>query len=113
MKYFTFLLIATILLGCNPKHEKYELIGTWDGLSSLDLETNEVSYPTKEDRFIVEISLDSIDAGENGTYAWEIQGDSLFLKDAGSVYLKELTSEKMVIELDFFGPLRMTFKKLK
>ena len=103
------------MAACTNKIEKKELIGLWDCTSALDMESNEISLPEGEEKFIVTITSDSIIIPDTGKekYTWEIKGDSLVITDLITVYIKELKPTALIVEYDFLGHTQLTFKKIK
>jgi len=113
MKQIIFILFAFIILSCNQNHKKDHLLGTWDVVSSTDIETGEISLPESDDAEFVEFKSDSLYLGSDIVFAWRIKGDSIFLDELGSVYVKELTPVKLIVEYDFLGKVQLTLKKRK
>jgi len=113
MKQLIFILFAFIIAGCNQNYKKGDLLGTWDVVSSTDIETGEISLPESDDEAFVEFKSDSLYLGLDIVFAWRIKGDSIFLDELGSVFIKELTSTRLTVEYDFFGSERLTFRKIK
>ena len=121
MKRLTSLLFAILVFGCNTNHEKSELImGTWDCISVFDFETQEISRAPSGEKFIAEFKSDSlylrsIDSNTEydvDIYAWKIKEDSLFLDELGSIYIKELSKNSLIVEHELFGKQRLTFIKI-
>ena len=114
MKQIIFILLAFIILSCNQNHKKDDLLGIWDVVSSTDIETGEVELSEKE---FVEFKSDSLylisDLETVEVFAWQIKGDSIFLDESGSAYIKELTNDNLTVEYDFFGKIQLTLKKRK
>ncbi|MCF7560670.1 hypothetical protein L3X39_08470 [Sabulilitoribacter multivorans] len=114
MKQIIFILLTSIILSCNQNHKKDDFLGIWDVVSSTDFETGEVELLEKE---FVEFKLDSLylisDFEVNQVFAWRIEGDSIFLDEDGSVYIKELTANNLVVEYDFFGKIQLVLNKRK
>jgi len=117
MKQIFFVLIAFMLLGCNQNHKKEDLLGTWDIVSSIDIETGEVEFPDNEDELSVVFKSDSLYLIENShttkDFFWRINRDMLFLNEADTVYIKELTADKLVVEYDFLSKTGLELKKRK
>jgi len=113
MKQIIFILSAFIILGCNQNYKKDDLLGTWDIVSSTDIETGEVSLPESDDAEFVEFKSDSLYLGSDIVYAWRIKGDSIFLDEDGSVYIKELTTNNLTVEYDFLGKIQLVLNKRK
>lgn len=109
MSKLIFILLAFLILGCNPNHKEKTLLGTWDFVSSTNLETGEVDFPEDDEDF-VEFRIDSIFVSPTSMYAWKIKGDSIILEgipkffDSGfysiPFYIKELTSNKLTVDFD-------------
>jgi len=119
MKQIIFVLSAFILLGCNQNHKKDDLMGTWDWVSSTDLETGEVDF-FDGDKYaeFVEIKSDSIyvwlDLDRHNDTPWRIEGDSIFLDDFNiSLYIKELSQNALIVEYDYYGKTLFNLKKRK
>jgi hypothetical protein len=114
MKQIIFILLALIILSCSQNHKKDDLMGIWDVVSSTDIETGEVELSEKE---FVEFKLDSIylisDFEVDKVFAWRIEGDSIFLDKDGSVFIKKLTKNELIVEYDFLGKIMLTLKKRK
>ncbi|MFH6768357.1 hypothetical protein V8G56_06395 [Gaetbulibacter aquiaggeris] len=114
MKQIIFILLALIILSCNQNHKKDDLLGIWDVVSSTDIETGEVELSEKE---FVEFKSDSIylisDFEVDKVFAWRIEGDSIFLDKDGSVYIKKLTKNELIVEYGFLGKIQLTLKKRK
>jgi len=114
MKQLIFILFSFIILSCNQNHKKDDLLGTWDFVSSTDIETGEITLPESDDAEFVEFKSDSLYLSSDIVFAWQIKGDSIFLDEFGSVYIKELTGDKLIVEYDFFfGEARVTFRRRK
>ena len=118
MKKLIFILFAFIILGCNQNFKKKgDLLGTWDVVSSTDIESGEVELPESDNLVFVEFKSDSLylisDFEVNQVFAWQIEGDSIFLDEDLSVYIKELTTNNLTVEYDFFGKIQLTLKKRK
>ena len=117
MKQIIFILLALIILSCNQNHKKDDLLGIWDVVSSTDIETGEVELSEKEFVEFVEFKSDSIylisDFEVDKVFAWRIEGDSIFLDKDGSVYIKKLTKNELIVEYDFLGKIQLTLKKRK
>ncbi|MFH6769462.1 hypothetical protein V8G56_11990 [Gaetbulibacter aquiaggeris] len=122
MTRLTLLLFVIIVLGCKPNDEKSDLIlGTWDCISVFDFETQEISQAPSGEKFIAEFKSDSLylRSIDNNTeydaeiYAWQIKEDSLFLDELGSIYIKELSKNNLIVEHELFGKQRLTFIKIK
>ena len=114
MKRIIFLIVTIILLGCNQSHKTSDLVGTWDVVSSTDIENGEISFPDDDDEGYIEFTPDSLFIGEDReAFAWEIKGDSILLKDFGFVYIKEFTLDKLIVEYDFLGETQLKLKKRK
>ena len=103
------------MVACTNQIDKENLIGLWDCTSVLDIESNEISLPEGEEKFIVTITSDSIIIPETGIekYTWKIKGDSLVITDLITVYIKELKPTALIVEYDFLGHTQLTFKKIK
>jgi len=110
-----------IVLGCGSNSEKIDIIGNWDLVSVFDFETQEISRAPNGEKFIAEFKSDSlylrsIDSNTEydvDLYAWQIKGDSLFLDELGSIYIKELSKNSLIVEQELFGKQRLTFLKIK
>lgn len=118
MKKLIFVLFAFIILGCNQNFKnKGHLIGTWDVLSSTYMESGKIEFPENDNLVFVEFKTDSLYLISNfeveQVFAWRIEGDSIFLKDFGSIYIKELTKNELIVEYDFLGKIQLTLKKRK
>ncbi|WP_242086477.1 lipocalin family protein [Aestuariivivens sediminis] len=118
MKQIIIVLSAFILLSCNQNHKKEDLLGTWDIVSSIDIETGEVEeFPESDEELLAEFKSDSLYLIENSNptnvFSWRINRDTLFLNEADTVYIKELTADKLVVEYDFIGMIRLELKKRK
>lgn len=113
-KLFYLFGVLTLLIGCNQKYNKSEFKGTWDLVSSMNVESGEVELSKIEDKVFVEIQSDSLYLGYSGSEdacAWHIEGDSLILEEFVSVYIKNLTSDTLKVEYDLLGKVQLTFKK--
>lgn len=97
-------------------------MGIWDWVSSTDLETGEVELYDggKYDGYnleFVEIKSDSIylwfDLDRHNYTSWRIEGDSIFLDDDMSFYIKELSQNALIVEYDSYGKTLFTLKKRK
>jgi hypothetical protein len=118
MKKLIFILFAFIILGCNQNFKKKgDLLGTWGVVSSTDVESGEVELPESDNLVFVEFKTDSLYLISNfevdQVFAWRIEGDSIFLKEGGSAYIKELTNDELIVEYDFLGKIQLTLKKRK
>lgn len=116
MKKLIFILFAFIILGCNQNlKKKGELLGIWDVVSSTAIETGEVELLENVTKEFVEFKSDSLylisDFEVDKVFAWQIKGDSIFLDEFGSVYIKELTKNELIVEYDFLGKIQLTLKK--
>ena len=103
------------MVACTNHIDKKDLIGLWDCTSAVDMESNEISLPEGEEKFIVTITSDSIIIPDTGIekYIWEVKGDSLVITDLITVYIKELKPKVLIVEYDFLGHTQLTFKKIK
>ena len=114
MKQIIFILLTFIILSCKQNHKKDDLLGIWDVVSSTDIETGEVELSVKE---YVEFKSDSVylisDFGSDKVFAWRIEGDSIFLDEDSSGYIKELTANNLTVEYDFFGKTQLVLNKRK
>jgi len=88
-------------------------LGTWNVVSSTDIESGEVELLESDNLEFVEFKSDSLYLGFDEVFAWRIEGDSIFLKEGGSVYIKELTKNELTVEYDFLGKIQLTLKKKK
>ena len=115
MKKVVFVFSIFLIISCSHQIEKKDLIGLWDCTSALDMESNEISLPEGEEKFIVTITSDSIIIPETGIekYIWKIKGDSLVITNLITVYIKELKPTALIVEYDFLGHTQLTFKKIK
>ncbi len=52
------LLSAIILLGCKHNYKKRDLLGTWDVVSSIDIESGEITFLEEDDDGFVNIGKD-------------------------------------------------------
>ena len=118
MTRLTFLLFVIIVLGCKPNDEKSDLIlGTWDCVSALDMETQEILLPENDEKLFAEFKIDSLYLSDKDgyidwrIYAWHIKEDSLFLDGLGSIYIKELSKNNLIVEHELFGKQRLEFIK--
>ncbi|WP_027138025.1 hypothetical protein [Gaetbulibacter saemankumensis] len=110
----SFLLVFTII-GCNSNYKKGDLLGTWELVSLIDIETGDVEWEKIDKSEFVLFRSDSLylisDTNSDKVFAWQIMGDSIVLDEMGSVYIKELTVDKLIVEYDFFGMTRLELKK--
>jgi len=113
MKQIIFILFAIIIIGCNRNHKTSDLLGTWNCVSSTNIETEEILLPEDDDMLIAEFRPDSLYLNTEEVYGWEIKGDSILLDGVAYVYIKELTPSSLTVEIDFIGELRLTFIKIK
>lgn len=113
MKRLIFILFSIIIVGCSNNYKKSDLLGNWDCISITDVETGEISLPEGDDKFLAEFRSDSLYLSTEEVYAWHIKGDSIFLNEGLSVFIKELTPSSLTVELDIFGEQRLKFKKIK
>ena len=122
MKQLFFILVAVLLLSCSSKPKASDLLGTWDCVSSTNVETGEVSQPENNERFIVKIDKDSLSFPSsqqdssimfNNNYAWKIKGDSIVIDNLISVYIKQLTKTDLSVVYDFLGEEQLNFKKIE
>lgn len=113
MKQLIFLLFTFLLLGCNQNYTKGDLLGTWDVVSSTDIETGEVELAESDNVDFAVFKSDSLYLNSDIVFAWQIKGDSIFLDENGSVYIKELTADELIVEYDFLGKIRLKLKKRK
>jgi len=113
MKHTIVFLFAITILGCNENYKKGDLLGTWDVVSATDIKTGKVEFPETEDSEFVEIKSDSLYLGSDNAIAWRIVGDTIFLNEADSVYIKKWTNDTLIVEYDFFGKTLLTLKKRK
>ena len=118
MKKPLIILLAFIFLGCNQHYKKKDLLGTWDIVSSIDIESGEVEFLKGDDEMAAVFKSDSLYLFDNYDsdkyFAWRIKGDSLILEDGiryFNIYIKELTKDKLVVEYDFLGIVRLELKK--
>jgi hypothetical protein len=111
-----------IVLGCSPNSEKIDIIGTWNCVSVFDFETQEISRPPIGEKLIVEFKSDSLylrSVIDNNTeydeeiYAWLIKGDSIFFDDFYSGYIRELTTESLIVDVYIFDVKRFSLMRIK
>lgn len=119
MKQILIILSFVIISGCATKYVASDLIGTWEAVSMTDLETGKIALPEIDfDRYVVEIRPDSLKEYEGDTYAWKLEGDSIFVSFF-SFYIKDLDSEYLTVvhNPDLFGEgerrEEVKFKKIK
>jgi hypothetical protein len=116
MKKLILILFAIILAGCTHNYKKSDLLGTWDIFSLTYFENGEVELVDDNESWSVEVGKDSIKFRIvwDEQYTWKIKGDSILIDDISfdysSFYIKELTSEKIIVEYD---KGQFTFKKRK
>jgi len=117
MKQIFFVLSALILFSCNLNHKKDDLMGTWDVVSSINIETGEVEFTENDDELLAVFKSDLLYLIEKSdttdVFSWRIKGDSIILDKEGPVYIKELTANKLVVEYDVLGIIRLELKKRK
>ena len=115
MKNIIFILLVFTIIGCKQSHHRDNLIGTWDWVSSTDIETGEVELYDGDDSEFVEFKSDSLYLIPDKVFAWRIEGDSIFLDDDYlSVYIKELSNNALIVEFVLWGGKeQMTLKKRK
>lgn len=120
MKNIILILFSIVMIGCNRNYEKSEFLGSWNCISSIDLETNELTIPEGEEQLMVEFRSDSLYLFDysgmsilDDKYAWQIKGDSVLINDLGSFYIKELNAKSLTVEFNIIGETRMTFEKIK
>lgn len=117
MKRILFFLLAFMIVSCNQNPNKEYLLGVWDIVSSTDIETGQVDFSENDNKEFVEFKSDSIylisDVGSDTVFAWRSVGDSIFLDEYFSIYIKELTKNKLTVEYDFLGKNQITLKKRK
>ena len=108
------LLLALIILVCNQNHKKDDLLGIWDGVSTTDIETGAELLESDNTDYVV-FKSDSLylisDSSSDMVFAWEVKDNSIFLDELGSVYIKELTADKLIVEFDFLNKIRLELKK--
>jgi hypothetical protein len=117
MKQIIFILLAFLIVSCHRSTKKDNLLGVWDVVSSTDIENGEVELSENLTKEFVEFKSDSLylisDLETDAVSAWRIKGDSIFLNEFSSVYIKELTTDELIVEYDFLGKKRLTLKKRK
>jgi hypothetical protein len=112
MKNLIFILLAFILIACNKNLKKKDtIIGTWEVVSIIDIETGEVELQESDNLAFVEVKSDTIYLSSDKAFAWRIEGDSIFLDEFGSVYIKELSKNRIIVEYNFLGKTRLILKK--
>lgn len=81
MKQTIFFLFVFVAVSCSQNQQQDNLLGTWNIVSSTDIETGEVDLP--EEKLLVNFKSDSLylneDLGSGKVFAWKIKGDSIFL----------------------------------
>jgi len=117
MKKLIFILFAITIIGCNSSHKTSDLLGIWDIVSSTNIESGDVELPDGDNLGFVEFKSDSLYVispfEEDMVFAWRIEGDSIFLKNFDSFYIKELTKNKLIVENYFISKQQITLKKRK
>ena len=113
------LFIVIILSACNDAPVKNNLLGTWQIDSFINLRSSKEELKDG-DVFTLDFRKDSvaITEKEDGyerywSYTWSIKDDSIIVVDEGKLAIKELTAEKLIIEVDWFGHNRLSFHKQK
>jgi hypothetical protein len=70
--------------------------------------------PESDNLEFVEVKSDSLYLSSSDyAFAWRIEGDSIFLDEFGSVFIKELSKNELIAEYDFLGKMQLTLKKRK
>lgn len=122
MKQLFYILLTVILLSCSNKPKASDLLGTWDCISSTNVETGEVSLPEDYERFMVHFTKDSVTFPRspedssimlNNSFSWKIKGDSIVIDNLISVYIKQLTKTNLSVVYDFLGEQQLNFKKIE
>lgn len=116
MKQIVFMLFVFILIGCNQNQKRNKLIGTWDVVNVVDIDTMVEESLDSNNAEFVEVSRDSLYLGSDTVYSWRIKGDSIILNEGSSsfsVFIKELSADKLIVEYDFLGVTQLTLKKRK
>ncbi len=104
-------LLATTLLGCRPHYEKSDFLGTWDLLTSKNVETDEVERALDTEVIFVNIREDSLLMDGIDAYSWHIKGDSVVIDGLITVYIAELTRNKLKVRFEGFNLTEATFEK--
>lgn len=117
MKQLIFYPLAFILLSCAQNFKKDDLLGIWDVVSSTDIETRKVELSENGNKEYVEFKSDSLylfsDLDSDTVFAWHIEGDSIFLDESSSVYIKKFTKNELIVEYDFLDKIQLKLKKRK
>ncbi len=113
MKPCYYFLLPFLLFSCQQPLEKDDLLGTWDIIAAIDLETGEEEWPPADEEAFVEIRTDSIYTSDGLGYAWELDGDSIRIEDIGSVFVRKLTSTDLTVEYNILVEYRLTLHKRK
>ncbi len=100
------------MLSCNSKSN---LVGTWEAVSSLDMDSGEISTAEDgEESLIIEIRSDSLKY-DGDFYAWELRNDTMIIHEfyVDCILIKEVTPTTLVFEFDFMYVGQVTCKKIK
>lgn len=82
------------------------------------METQEILLSEKDEKFFAEFKIDSLYLSDKDghidwrIYAWQIKEDSLFLDGLGSIYIKELSKNNLIVEHELFGKQHLKFIKM-
>jgi len=107
-------MFALMILGCNQNLKKnFDIIGTWDVVSTTNIETGEVLLPESNHKDFVEFKSDSLYLSSGEVFAWSIEGDSIFLEKSGAAYIKTLTKKELIVEYNFLSKIQLTLKRRK
>jgi len=105
---------------------KSELLqGEWKFIAAYDLESKNGLKPKKPDEAVyalvsarkIQITNKKNNKSDE-TYLWKIKGDSLYLTEKNKkktypIFLRTLTEEKLEVELDVFGKMRLELARIK
>ena len=120
MKNIILILFSIVMIGCSRNYEKSDFLGSWNCISSIDLETNDLTILDGEEQLMVEFGTDSLYLFDysgmsilDDKYAWQIKGDSILINGLGSFYIKELNANSLTVEFNIIDKTRMTLEKIK
>lgn len=115
MKYLGFIIIVLTIISCNKRIDQNNIIGTWECISSYEFQENKYAYPEDDEIFMVNFKLDSLiywvkqnEDQEFTTYEWIDNSDSIRIPDLGSVYIQQLNTDSLIVEIDH-QRIRYTF----
>ncbi|MCH4552899.1 MULTISPECIES: hypothetical protein [Aestuariibaculum] len=112
MKQLIFILTVFLVVGCEQGHKKKDFLGTWDIVSQIEIKTGKLIDPDSKILHVAKFTKDSLYIDSDIVHSWKVEGDSIFMDNSTpGVYIRELTSDKLVVEFEFFDLIQLILKR--